>query len=283
MPLWVPQKGILRTAHNMGPVATTSAGAVAQTHATVANTKGAPVEIFASTPFDTFWVKIIASRYSLSAAAAAGALDILVGPSVEDRLIANLLMGYAGGNSTNQICGPKMWDFPLYIPGGTRVACAVAGALLATNVVVQMFLYGGNVPFCQAGGKVTTYGITDASVPNGTAFTPGATGVEGAWQQIVAATSEDHFALVPSFSPRAITSLNDKWCHLDIGIGAAAAEDQIAEGYQFYTQASEQCGGPWNSMPCFGPIPSGSRLSIRASLHAALDTGGYDAALHAVT
>jgi hypothetical protein len=277
--LWVPQKGPLLVQHNFGAVGTATPGTSCSTGGS-ASTKGTAVEIFSSTNFDAYWVTVIASQYGTAGAAAEGCLDILVGAATEEVLIPNLLMGYCGGSTSTAGQGAKRWDFPLYIPAGQRIAAQVAGARTSTAMRVGLFLYGGNgYPPFRVGSKVTTYGI--GTVPNGTAITPGASGAEGAYAQITAATSEDHFALVPSFqvATDGTTSLLHQM--VDIGIGAAT-EEQIAESYWFATDTNEKMCGPINSMPCFQDIPSGTRLAMRASNSGANDAA-YQGAIHAVS
>src|SRR3990167_3452343 len=206
--LWVPQKGILRVQHNLGAVGADPFGTSVTTGAS-ASIKGTPAEIFASTSFDAYWVTIIASAYGASGAASEGAMDILIGAATEEVLIPNLLFGYCctfGGPAPE---GWKQWMFPLYIPAGARIAVRAAGARTSTAFQVCMFLHGGSgSPPFRVGSKVTTYGM--GTVPNGTSITPGTSGAEGAWAQIVASTTEDHFAFMPSFQIATDTTMATK-------------------------------------------------------------------------
>jgi len=265
--------------HNTGTVGTANPGTSVTTGAT-SGTKGTAVTLIASTAFETYWVRVIAHSYSFSATASQGCLDILRGTATEDILIPDLLMGYCGwvaGSSTT--LGPKVWDFPLYIPAGTRLAAQAAGARVSTAMRVAIYLYGGDgLPPFRVGSKVTTYGVT---VPNGTTVTPGATGAEGAFTQITASTTEDHFALVPSWQVSGATAVNLRALAVDIGVGAAT-EEEIAQSYWFSTDALEAMSGPHNSMPCFQDIPSGTRLTVRASNSGANDAT-YNCALHGVS
>jgi hypothetical protein len=275
--LWTPQKGIVQVQHNLGATASATPGTSVSTF-TTAPTKGTAVELITSTSFDVHWVTILASNYGLAATASQGCLDILVGAATERVLIANLLMGYCGSITANGN-GPKRWDFPLYIPAGTRIAAQVAGARLSTAMRVGIICRGwpGGPPH-RVGTQVTTYGI--GTVPNGTTITPGASGAEGAWAQITASTTSDHFAIVPSFQLTGDTTTTLSNQMVDIGLGAAT-EEQIAESYWFSADGGEYQGGPWNSYPHFQDIPTGTRLVMRASNSAAID-GGYNGALHCV-
>lgn len=276
--LWVPQKGIVQVQHNFGTVGSTTAGTSCTTGATTA-TKGTPAQIFASTSFDTYWVTILAHSYGAAANIRQGCMDILIGAATEEVLIPNLLMGHCGAYATSGN-GPKRWDFPLYIPAGSRIAVQAAGNATSTAFRVVMFLRGGNgYPPFRVGSKVTTYGM--GTVPRGTTITPGASGAEGAWTQITASTTEDHFAFVPSFQVATDATTTVSVQAVDIGIGAAT-EEMIAESYWYAVDSSEYMGGPYNSFPCFADVPSGTRLVMRAS-NSTTNDASYDGVIHAVS
>lgn len=280
--LFVPSSGPVLTESNTGTVADNApnfSGTLVTTGAGTSATKGAVAQLIASTLFDAYWVTVIAGSYGLAAAASEGCLDILIGAATEDVLIADLLMGYCGGEVAAAGGGPKIWNFPLHVPAGSRLSAKACGARLSTAFKVAIYLYGGNgYPTFPCGQKVTTYGVT---APTGTLITPGASGVEGAYAQIVAATSGDHIAVVPSFQVEADITTNNKCLVSDIGVGAAT-EEEIASQHIWTTDANEHMGGPWNAMPCFRDIPSGTRLAFRASNSAGND-GQYGAALHCVS
>lgn len=274
--LWVPHKGVPQVQHNTGAVGTVNIGTAVTTGAS-SNTKGTPAELITSTNFDAYWVRIMCCAYGLSATASDGCLDILAGASTEEVIIPNLLMGYSPDPTLAQ--GFKTWDFPLYIPAGTRIAAQAAGLRTATAFRVAIFLYGGDgCPAFPVGQKVTTYGI--GTVPNGTSVTPGASGAEGSWTQIVASTSEDHFAIVPSFQAINNSGMLSRMIAMDIGVGAAT-EEEIAQSIWWAANGLEYIVGPANSMPCFQSIPAGSRLSTRLSNNNT--TPSYDVALHCVS
>lgn len=276
--LWVPQKGRRLLDHNTGTVGDATPGTTVTTGA-ASGTKGTAVQLIASTAFDAYWMTVIASDYRLAATASQGCLDILRGAATEDVLIPDLLMGYCGHAAGSGCLGPKRWDFPLYIPAGTRLAAQAAGARVSTTLQVWVFLYGGDgYPAFRVGSTVTTYGVT---VPNGTTVTPGASGAEGSWTQITASTTADHFAIVPSYQATADTTINDRCIAVDIGVGAAT-EEEIMQSYWFNTNSNESMSGPINSMPCMQDVPSGTRLVMRAS-NSGTNDGGYNAALHCVS
>jgi hypothetical protein len=274
--LWVPKKGKLRVEHNVGAVGTTTHGTSVTTGG-AANTKGTPAEMIASTAFDAYWVRIVATNYASITVSSAGAMDILIGASTEEVLIPNLLMGHCGGVAI----GAKTWDFPLYIPAGSRLAVQAAGERTATALRVAIWLYGGDgYPPWRPGGTVTTYGM--GTVPNGTTITPGASGAEDdAYVQITASTTSDHFAFVPSFQSSADTTTMDRGYAVDIGIGSAT--EQLIGEFYYQSSVNEIYSGPLNTMPVFQDVPSGTRLAMRASSSGGTLDANYNGVIHAVS
>lgn len=276
MPLWVPNKGDLLTQSNLPTVGSASHGTAVQTGAS-SSTKGTPVELIGSTSFDAFWVEIFAGGYAGNGLGSQGCLDILVGASTEDILIADLLFGNCGGALTQQT-GPKRWLFPLYIPAGTRIAARAAGSRVSTNFDVGIKLYGGRgYPDCKIGSRVTTYGI--GTVPSGTVIVPGGSGAQGSWTQITASTTEDHFCLVPSFqfNDTTFTAIGV----YRVGIGCGSATEELLDAFTYFTQATESMDGPHEAFPAIQNIPASTRLVMRASSSVAVNTS--NGAIHAVS
>jgi len=280
--LWVPQKGIVRVAHNTGSVGALTIGTNVTTGAS-AGTKGSIVTLISNLGFDAYWIEIMATDYWLAATAAQGMLDIMIGDvtSQNQVLIPNLLMGHADGpqtTATKSTLG-KRWSFPLYIPAGAYIGAQAAGAMVSTVFRVAVYLYGGHgYPPWRVGTRVVSY-PTAPSVPRGQAITPGASGAEGAWTEIVASTSVDHFAVVPSFQPETDTTVNQRAYSLDIGMGAAT-EEMILEG-EWYVSNSNEAMVNHPGYPAFVDIPSGTRLVARVS-NSGTNDAAYGAMLHCV-
>lgn len=282
--LWVPQKGIVRVAQNTGSVGSLNIGTNVTTGA-AAGTKGSVATLISDLAFDAYWIDIMACDYGLSATATQGMLDIMIGDvtSQNQVLIPNLLMGYCAGPNLAAIPAGvgKRWSFPLYIPAGAYIGAQAAGARTSTVVRVAVYLYGGaGIPPWRVGTRVISY-PTAPSVPLGQAITPGASGAEGAWTQIVASTSVDHFAVVPSFQPEADTTITQKACTLDVGIGAAAAEELLSDQAEWYVLGTGEGMTNFPGFPIFADIPASTRLSARVSNSTTNDTG-YGAMLHCV-
>lgn len=283
--LWIPKKGILRVQHNFGAVGATTIGTSVTTGA-ASGTKGTPVALF-TTSFDAYWIEIFASNYGAAATTSQCCLDILKDTSTPKIIIPDLLAGFCGAGSVGsatETAGPKRWAFPLYIPSGTVLAAQAAGDRTSTSIRVGCIIYGGDgTPPFRVGRKVTTYGIT--AVPAGTDVAAGYSGAQGSWVQITAGTSEDHFAFMPSFHPTDGDTTLTPHKHVVVGIGIGAATEELMIGGEFWYRygTNELCEGPYQSMPAFCDIPSGTRLSLRVSMSGVTDTGEPDCALHAVS
>lgn len=278
MALWTPQRGRLRVEHNLGTIGSNTYGTAVTTDATLASTKGTAVELITATAFDAYEITVVAHGYSTTSTASDGALDILVGAATEDILIPNLLMGYCGTTTIQGMQG-KHWTFPLYIPAGTRIAAQVAGNRLATVCRVGVILSGGDgAPHGRLGRKVTTYGM--GTVPDGTSITPGLSGAAGSFTQITAATSEDHFAFLPSLQPNSETLVQNQTLLAAIGVGAAT-EEEIGQ-WMAQADIAENMSGWMRDRPALVDVPSGTRLAMRvSSSHSASDA--FTGVIHAVS
>lgn len=237
------------------------------------STKGTAVQLIASTAFDTWWVTVMASAHGNIATASDACLDILVGAATEQVLIPNLLAGYSGTSGGG---GPRVWNFPLYIPAGSRIAARAAGLRTSSTMRVAIYLYGGSgPPPFKCATRIDTVGI--GTVPNGTAVTPGASGAEGSWTEIVASTTRDAFGVVPSFQVTNDTTISQRAYSLDIGVGSAT-EEEIGGPYNYASHAGELV---YDGViyPTLVDIPASSRLVVRAS-NSNTNDAGYDCALH---
>jgi hypothetical protein len=271
----IPRKGAPRSENNAGGVGLSPYGTTVTTGAS-SGVKGTPATLLANTSFDTYRIKIVTMNYSGgNGVASQCCMDLLIGAATESILIPDLLAGSSQNPGLE-----KVWDFPLYIPAGSRLSAQAAGDRVSTAFQVAIYLYGGDgIPTGRVGTKVVTYGVS--AVPAGTTFVPGSTGVEGAWTQVVLATSENHFAVVPSYQISGVAFQTARLA-LDVGIGAAT-EVEIADGYQFVSSSAEVVGGPINSEPCYCDIPSSTRLVVRGSMTTAVGAGNHNAALHCVS
>lgn len=280
--LWVPSKGKVRVQHNLGGTGAGSKGTLISAAGT--NTAfGSVTQMIASTNFDAFWITIALTKIAASATASQTVFNLYTGAATEELVIDSLLCGHSSGDIALSGKGPIYYSFPLYIPAGTRISGAFKSVRVGVGAYAAIWLYGGNeAPPFQVANKITSYGTPGASsLPRGTAITPGTSGAEGSWTQVVASSAIDHFAIVPGFQVATDTTMTNSTIALDIGIGGAGAEAQISEGWIYHVDQTECMGGPLCTIPCFRPIPAGTRLACRASNSVATNDAAYDCALYA--
>lgn len=221
------------------------------------HTKGAWTQLFASTPFDAFWVSVEFADLAAAATITSMLVDIGLGPAGSEQvLIPNLL---AGAAAWNRYMG-KVALLPVYVPAGSRVCARAQAAIGSDTAYVAMSLYGD--PAGASEGQNTgvyAYGIDVANsrgvlVPSGSV-----------WTEVVASTSADHrrwFALVDQ-GGRASLSYGS-W-HLDVGIGPAGGERAIGT-WRFSTEgATEHVMGMAPCVPVHQPVPAGSRVAVRSA------------------
>lgn len=280
-PLWVPAKGALMVARDVGGGGAFDGGVggVSCTTGASATAKGTPVDLFTNVPFDAYWLRLEVFGLGLSATASEGCMDVLIGPSggtIDELLIPNILIGYAGSLGTGS--GFRMYDFPLYIPAGSALKVQAASVRTAVAFNIRAQLYGGTGgPFWPFFTKVTTVGM--GTVPNGTAITPAASGAANSTPtQIIASTAEDYGCVIPGFQVAGDTTINDRHLQVDVMVGAAT-EEKIGGTFVWATYALEGMGGPWMGWPIFEDIPAGTRLSLAVSNSGAND-GGYNGVIH---
>jgi hypothetical protein len=212
----------------------------------------------------------------------------MIGAATEEVLIPDLLAGHCGDFAADGP-GPKIWEFPLYIPAGSRLGARAAGTTVNNSelwVCIRLLGGDGYPPF-RVGEKVTTYGI--GTLPAGKACPAGTSGTDGAFDnQIVASTTCDHFAFVPSLQGPTDTTLIVNYRNLNFGVGSAADPTNVipiggsSQGWQFKMDTTEHVSGPWPSMPAFQDVPAGSEICARLSSSGVDDAAAWEVACHAV-
>jgi hypothetical protein len=266
-----------RVHHSLGSVSSTTRGVAVTTGAGTSATKGTIAELIASTPFRSRFFVFWAFDYATNAGTSKGSLDLMVGAGGSEQiLVADMLHGFCGGYAG---IGPKTWAFPLALEEGVRLSVRACGERLSTTFRVGITLYElARGPGGWYGTRCDTVG---ASAPNGVAMTPGGASSEGAWVEAVASTARAYGAIVPSLQIDGETSVNARNCSLDIGIGAAAAEQAFPQPFEFMSDTTEAMSGPHgHASPIYQDIPAGVRLAMRAGESSTPD--GFQGALHLV-
>lgn len=277
--LWVPQKGIIRTVSNRAIVGAALPGTAVPSNSTTL-LDGAVTEVIpaASNNQESWGLQVeVWGETTTSGAAVEGKLDVLIGGATDDILIDTLLIGGAQIGTTN--AGVHSWFFPVHVPGGVRLAAVHASVRTSVNARVIYTLYGGSPPPWRVGRKVTTHG---ALINNcrGVAVTPATSGATASVTQIVASTTEDHFAVLPGFQMSVDSTGGAR--NLSVGIGVGAATEQRIGTWDFFTTSTEEQSGPNPGFPAFVDIPSGTRLTMLVS-NSGTNNTNYDGLIYAVS
>lgn len=189
-------------------------------------------------------------------------VDLAVGAAASEVVkVANI---DAGQLSTIPNLG-GFWEFPLFIPSGSRIAFRNQSVVSADTVDAQIDLfYGGR--FLQYTGKPpTTYGANTAT-SRGVDTAAGLSGVEGSWQQITSATTAAHRGLLVSFSGAGDQTILSSDYTYDIGVGTAGNEVAVASDLVIGSTTAEIITPRAGSTRVDGLyIPAGSALSVRLS------------------
>ena len=210
-----------------------------------------------------------------SATASGACVDILAGGAgVEEVLIPGLLVGGAYGTAS------RAFTFPLLIPPGTRISARAATETShASNPSVLVELRGGGIAPHPTGSKVITYG-TKVNDARGQAITPTASGGARSVTELTAATSRDHFYLLPSFQVEVDTTISTQTFN-NIGIGVGSGSGDQLGPWWFGKDAAERQSGPFPQKGAYRRVPSGTRLTMLASNGGANDTN-HGGLIHAV-
>ena len=273
--LWPIQSGRTRVITNSGIVGTTTPGTGVPSNATTL-LEGAVTELIsaANNNQDSWGIWVSISNTGGSANASEAKLDVLIGGATDDVLIENLICGYSSATKIG-----VNYFFPLHVPGGVRLAAQLASVRTSITSQVLVYLFGGVEPPFRVGRKVKTYG-TAINGARGQAVTPTTNGGAASVTEMIASTAEDHFAFLPGFQPATDTTVNNGVANIGIGVGAST-EDRIGTWW-YERDSTEDCGGPFPSMPAFFNAPSGSRLTMLASNSGANDAA-YDGHIYAVS
>lgn len=243
--------------------------------ASTPHTKGAWVELVASTAFRARRITVEAFGVGSSGAGTSTLLEVGVGAAAAEVVkIPNILHG-----GTLSISGmPCRYEFELDIPAGSRIAMRCQALVLSQQVSVscRLFASGG---VSDSPSSVTTYGIALATSIGTIPGTPGAINTEGSWTQITAGTSEDHGAMSVSIAGSASNTVTASSGLLDIGYGGAGSEVVLIPNIPWSAANTEDIRV---LIPAISRVnlPSGTRLAVR--IQATSITGNFrpTAAVH---
>lgn len=254
--LGTPQFGDVRVVDNVSTTGDATPGTTVTSGA--ANTYGTDTELISSgsNDQDSWGILLAIGESGASATTSSACFDILLDADTEDVLIDSLLAGWSYAGTVRQ------YFFPVHIPAGKAVSARHANETASRAAQVQCYLFGGSPPPFKIGHRVITYGSKNNSA-RGQTVTPTASGGAASVTQLTASTSDDLCYLVPGFEPYNDTTINARYHHIGIGVGAST-EERIGT-WVFGFDSGEKSSGP---LPMFGAwrnVPAGTRLTMLAS------------------
>ena len=235
-----------------GPT-TTSGGVPAVTSSATVNTKGAYTQLLASSGFDYDGLLVMFAVVSTNVSYL---IDVAIGAAASEVLIAENLHASWGNNI------PQWFYIPRAIPAGTRVAARSQASTASAQVRMSVVGVKGGFFAPQGGGDLVTLGANTAD-SGGTPIDAGATAnTFGAWAQLAASTANDIKGMCCTAGGINNTTPTTGQGLLQIGVGAAAAEQPVLElPFQMGTTADNYGPLPHLWLPC--SIPAGSRVAAR--------------------
>lgn len=242
-----------------------------------AHTKGAYVDVVASTSMDYDGLLIQATGGTIPLNFL---VDIAVGPAASEQII---LADFHLSNITRL----NQWiHIPMSIPSGSRISARGQCPTGSTQTVVTAHGVRNGFLGVPPGGSISTLGAVTATTL-GTAIDPGAAAnTYGAWVPLAASVSSDIVAIMPVLGSKRNTAPQDTFgsaFSLQIGVGAAASE-QVVWGPLSFGSNAIGLYGPLPFMWLPASIPAGSRVAARAKCsHTDATDRLFDLVIYALT
>ena len=218
------------------------------------HTKGAWVELVASSSADASLLVVTANNYQNSVNTSA-LLDIGIGASgSESAVISNLAFGGA-----RDVQDARGWaiPIPLKVPSGSRISARIQSVISSRTATIGVTLFDRG-DYSSAPTSVDVLG-SDTAASTGTTFS----GSVGTWTEVVASTSQDYraIALAPSLNG---TSSSLAVLYYVLGQGASGSEAIVGRSIVCSSNAEFIYPMVESGFPLFGkPIPAGTRLSVQ--------------------
>jgi len=225
-----------------------------------ANTKGAYVQLTASTAFDVHGLFVQLSN--AGSAFRDYLVDVAVGAAAAETIIAgNLYIGSGDGAQTADGYG---YLLPVSIPAGTRLAARCQSVGLASTISILAVLLGEGFITPPGLGRITTYGANTAD-SGGTQIDPGGTAhTKGAYSEIVSSTTNPIRWLTITIGNMDNDVRTTALWLIDVAIGAAGSEQVLIANLMLNCNTSNDMVSPQIFPPLGVNIPAGTRLAARA-------------------
>lgn len=244
-----------------------------------AHTKGAYTTMVASTPFEAEMIVLTVSNVAVAATATSMLLDLAIGPAASEVVVvSNLNVAAAGNWNATDTIGNRFM-IPLRLPAGVRISYRIQALIVSDTAAASIDLYGGSsYPALSGFAACDTYGANTA-LSKGVVVTPGASGAEGTWTEVVASTGAQIDALFLSLGFNANTAINARNVVFDIGAGASGSEQVLIADIPLSHSNAETMNLDFTSWSWLDlNLPAGQRLAVRGACSGT--TTSYDVCLH---
>lgn len=219
------------------------------------HTKGSWTQMIASTSIDA--VGLLISGNASGSGEINCLFDIGVGAAGSEQVFVPNLQAKRMPSADGPV-GPYVVF--VRIPAGSRVSCRLQHDSSITLNVCAV-LIAETMAGVATGEEVEVYGA-NTGTSKGTLVDAGAAAnTKGAWTQLTASAAIDSHWLMLTTMPNSSAAGAGSHYLVDIGIGAAAAEQVVVPNIHISCATSY---GPWRAgvlLPCH--IPAGSRVSLR--------------------
>jgi hypothetical protein len=239
-------------------VTTTSLGTVCTSGA--ADTMGAFTTLVASAPSDCCWMGVIIFN-SGSGVGDNCAVNVAVGASGSEKIIAQQLIGQDSSGTNQQVC----YFFPVSIAAGTRISAQSQQVNKTRAITVIVYLFDGAFTMMEGHAGVDSNGFTAAST-EGTELIGGTANTKGSFAQLIASTARDYVGIIIALDDLNGTSAAGTFL-IDLAQGASGSETVIVPN--FGASAENDTVTPQNSGYIPIPIPAGTRIAARCQSSAA--------------
>jgi hypothetical protein len=223
-----------------------------------ANAKSATyTTIIAATAADTCWINVVLAYNGTGR----GAVDIAVGPSGSEAIIANNLFIQSGATSRRS----PHYNFPIAIPAGTRVSARSQTTIGSGDnglLLVSCSFWDGAFTQMEGCAGVDAIGFSAATTVGTTITSNASANTKGVYAQLIAATSRDYIGYLLAFGT--VTSPAGSQYYLtDLALGAASSELIILPNLNIIWGLGQVAMQPETVGPFFDSIPAGVRVSAR--------------------
>jgi len=191
-------------------------------------------------------------------------LDIGKGAAGSEVIVAQNI---SVGGAQNSGGYGSLCTLPVRIDGATRVACRVRAAT-GSRVLTMTNIWASGMPTLSPFADRLPTAVDTLGTSTATSAGTAMSGASGTWTEITSATTKDYQSLVLLPSGPSSASTTGGTFRLDLGIGSAGAEIQVA----YFGGVISSAGGIGVSFQSVqtaiygGFVPAGTRIAVRHNL-----------------